>query len=116
MHPQMARSTTRFFFVLLVSIVVGLHVTFFLWQHQCHSIINTDRAQTHIRPQTLIEDLGNRKLLFVGVITAEQIVENKSQSSLRYVGQECSRYTNILFKRRNWDNAWFAGYHFTQCR
>ena len=80
MHPQMARSTTRFFFVLLVSIVVGLHVTFFLWQHQCHSIINTDRAQTHIRPQTLIEDLGNRKLLFVGVITAEQIVETRAKA------------------------------------
>ena len=79
MHPQMARSSSRFFFVFLVSIV-GLHVTFFLWQHQCHSIINTDRAKIHIRPQTLIEELGNRKFLFVGVNTAEQIVETRAKA------------------------------------
>ena len=80
MHLQMARSTTQFFFVMLTSIIVGLRISLFLWQYQCHFIINADRAKTQIRPQTLIEELGNHKLLFVGIMTAEQLVETRAKA------------------------------------
>lgn len=64
-------------FVLLVcGMIVGFHITLFIRQNQCHLIY----SRLNIRPKTLAGELGNRQFLFVGVLTAEQLVETRAKA------------------------------------
>ena len=61
--------------LLLCGIIVGFRVTLFIRKNRCHLTYTN-----HIRPRTLAKDLGNRKLLFVGVMTADQLVETRAKA------------------------------------
>ncbi|XP_068721554.1 chondroitin sulfate synthase 3-like [Montipora capricornis] len=60
---------------LLLGLFLGFNITLFVRQNQCRLIY-----ASHIRPKTLTKELGNRNFLFVGVMTAEQLVQTRAKA------------------------------------
>lgn len=60
---------------LLLGLICGFHVTLFVRQNQCHLTYKRNS-----RPRTQGQELGNRNFLFVGVITAEQLVKTRAKA------------------------------------
>ena len=60
---------------LFLGFIIGFHITLFVRQNQCRLIY-----ATQFRPKTLSGELETRKFLFVGVMTAEQLVETRAKA------------------------------------
>lgn len=67
--------TMRQCIFLFLGFIIGFHITLFVRQNQCRLIY-----ATQFRPKTLSGELENRKFLFVGVMTAEQLVETRAKA------------------------------------
>lgn len=65
----------RQFIFLFFGLIIGFHITLFIRQNQCQLIY-----ASRIRPSTMAKELGNRNFLFVGVMTAEQLVETRAKA------------------------------------
>ena len=61
--------------LLLGGMIVGFHITLFIRQNQCHLTYSRN-----MRPKTLAKELGNRHFLYVGVITAVQLVDTRAKA------------------------------------
>ena len=86
--------TIRQCIFLFLGLIFGFHITLFIRQNQCSLTYITN-----IRPRTQAKELGNRHFLFVGVMTAEQLVETRAKAVYDTWGKNVPGKNDVLFKR-----------------
>ena len=64
------------FVLLLCGMIVGFHTKLLIQQYRCY----LTHLRLDTRPRTLAKELGNRQFLFVGVMTAEHLVETRAKA------------------------------------